>query len=78
MCRLRSHHLIERIPRTHRYRVTATGLHTAMILTRIHDRVLPAGLAQLTATGPPGKLRTAATAYQTAIDDIILGAGLAA
>jgi hypothetical protein len=76
--RLRSHHLIERIPRTHRYRVTATGLHTAMILTRIHDRVLPAGLAQLTAAGPPGKLRTAATAYQTAIDDIIRDAGLAA
>jgi hypothetical protein len=77
--RLRSHHLIDRIPRTHRYRVTSTGLHTAMILTRIHDRVLPAGLAELTqATGPPSKLRTAATAYQAAIDDIIRDAGLAA
>ena len=77
--RLRSHQLIERIPRSHRYRVTGTGLHTAMILTRIHDRVLPAGLAQLTqATGPPSKLRAAATAYQTAIDDIIHDAGLAA
>jgi hypothetical protein len=77
--RLRSHHLIERIPRTHRYRVTSTGLHTAMILTRLHDRVLPAGLAQLTqTTGPPSKLRAAATAYQTAIDDIIHDAGLAA
>ncbi len=74
--RLRSHQLIERIPR---YRVTGTGLHTAMILTRIHDRVLPAGLAQLTpTTGPPSKLRAAATAYQTAIDDIIHDAGLAA
>ena len=77
--RLRSHHLTERIPRTHRYRVTSTGLHTAMILTRIHGRVLPAGLAELTqATGPPSKLRTAATAYQAAIDDIIRDAGLAA
>ena len=77
--RLRSHHLIERIPRTHRYRVTSTGLHTAMILTRIHDRVLPAGLAELTqATAPRSKLRTAATAYQAAIDDIIRDAGLAA
>jgi hypothetical protein len=76
--RLRTHHLIERIPRTHRYRVTSTGLHTAMILTRIHDRVLPAGLAELTATGQPSKLRTAATAYQAAIDDIIRDAGLAA
>jgi hypothetical protein len=77
--RLRSHHLIERIPRTHRYRVTGTGLHTAMILTRLHDRVLPACLAQLAqATGPPGPLRAAATAYQQAIDHITHDAGLAA
>ena len=74
--RLRSHQLIERIPRSHRYRVTSTGLHTAMILTRIHDRVLPADLAQT--TGPPSKLRAAAAAYQTAVDDIIHDAGLAA
>jgi len=76
--RLRSHQLIERVPGTHRYRVTSTGLHTAMFLTRVHDRILPAGLAQLTATAPPGKLRAAATAYQAAIDDIIRDAGLAA
>jgi hypothetical protein len=77
--RLRSHHLIDRIPRTRRYRVTDTGLQTAMFLTRLHDRVLPAGLAQLTTTtGPPGKLRAAATAYQAAIDDILADAGLAA
>jgi hypothetical protein len=45
-----------------------------MFLTRLHDRVLPAGLAQLTATtGPPGKLRAAA-----AIDDILQDNGLAA
>ncbi len=77
--RLRSHQLIERIPRTHRYHVTSTGLHTAMILTRIHDRVLPAGVAEPTqTTGLPSKLCTAATAYQAAIDDIIRDAGLAA
>ncbi len=76
---LRSHQLIERIPRSHRYRVSGTSLHTAMILTRIHDRVLPAGLSQLTqTTGPPSKLRAAATACQTAIDDITRDAGLAA
>lgn len=44
----------------------------------MHDRILSAGLAQLTdASAPPGKLRTAA-AYQTALDDIIHDAGLAA
>jgi hypothetical protein len=68
--RLRSHQLIERIPRSHRYRVTPTGLHTAMFLTRVHDRILPAGLAQLPGTSaPPTRLRLAATAYQAAIDD---------
>jgi hypothetical protein len=76
--RLRSHHLINRIPGTHRYHVTDTGLHTAMFLTRLHDRVLPAGLAHLTPTAPPGKLRHAAAAYQAAIDDLIRDTGLTA
>ena len=46
--RLRLHGLITRIPHTHRYRVTDTGLHSAMLLTRVHDRLLPTGLAELT------------------------------
>jgi len=50
-----------------------------MFLTRIHDRILPTGLAEPTdASTPPGRLRAAATAYQQAIDDIIHDAGLAA
>ena len=44
--RLRSHGLIERVPHSHRYKVTDTGLHTAMLLTRIHERLLPTGLAE--------------------------------
>lgn len=39
--RLRLHGLIERIPNTHRYRVTETGLHHAMFLTRVHNRTHP-------------------------------------
>ncbi len=58
--------------------VADTGLHTAMFLTLPHDRVLPAGLAQVTTTAPRGKLRTAATAYQAAIDDFLRDTGLAA
>ena len=50
--RLRMHGLIQRIPHTHRYRVTRTGLTQAMFLTRLHDRVLRTGLAQLTDPGP--------------------------
>jgi len=46
--RLRLHGLIERIPRTFRYQVTDTGLRSAQFLTRVHDRLLRTGLAQLT------------------------------
>src|SRR5580693_2721219 len=75
--RLREHGLIERIPHTHRYQVTRTGLRHAMFLTRIHDRILHTGLAEL--TGPnPAPLRKAATIYQAAIDDLTRRAGLAA
>jgi Mn-dependent DtxR family transcriptional regulator len=78
--RLRMHGLIERIPHTFRYQVTEAGMRSAQFLTRIHDRVLRAGLAQLTDPDPPASaaLRAADRAYQAAIDDIIRHAGLAA
>lgn len=75
--RLRAHGLIERIPHTHRYQVTDTGLHAAMFLTRLHDRLLPTGLAHLGDQSIPGPLRTAATAYQKAIDNLTNATGLA-
>jgi hypothetical protein len=78
--RLRCHGLIERIPGTFRYQVTDTGLRTARYLTRVHDRLLRAGLAQITDPSPPAPsaLRAADRAYQTAIDDLTRQAGLAA
>ena len=75
--RLREHGLIERIPRTHRYQVTDTGLRHAMFLTRAHDRVLQAGLAQLDDPAPTA-LRAASRAYQAALDDLTQRAGIAA
>ena len=75
--RLREHGLIERIPRTHRYHVTDTGLRHAMFLTRAHDRVLQAGLAQINDPAPTA-LRTASHAYQAALDDLTHRAGIAA
>jgi hypothetical protein len=45
--RLRLHGLIERIPHTQRYRVTPFGWKTALFCTRIYNRVLRPGLAQL-------------------------------
>jgi hypothetical protein len=43
--RLRLHGLIERIPRTHRYRVTNSGWRTALFCTRSYNRILRSGLA---------------------------------
>jgi hypothetical protein len=45
--RLRLHGLIERIPGTHRYRVTRQGGRTALFCTRIYNRILRPGLAQI-------------------------------
>jgi hypothetical protein len=45
--RLRLHSLIERIPGTHRYRVTRLGWRTALFCTRAYNRILRPGLAQI-------------------------------
>jgi hypothetical protein len=80
--RLRQHGLIERIPHTFRYRVTDTGLAHALFLTRLHDRFLRTGLAELAdldlPAPSPRSLATATRAYQNAIDDLARQAGLAA
>jgi hypothetical protein len=67
--RLRHHGLIERIPHSHRYQVTDTGLTTAHFLTAVHDRLLPTGLAQL--TDPRNRpLKAANKAYNLALDNL--------
>jgi len=76
--RLRHHGLIARIPHTHRYQVTDTGLSTARFLSAIHDRLLPTGLSHLTEPGPPRPLKAADRAYQHAIDTLTHTTGLAA
>ncbi len=78
--RLRAHGLINRVPGSHRYRVTDTGLHHAMILTHLQTRLLQPGLAQLTDPDPPSPstLRTAARNYQRALDQHTQEAGFAA
>jgi hypothetical protein len=45
--RLRLHGLIERLPKTHRYRVTDSGWRLALFCTRTYNRVLRPGLAQI-------------------------------
>jgi len=45
LSRLRLRGLIERIPKSHRYRITAKGLRTAIFYTRLYNRSLRTGLA---------------------------------
>jgi len=78
--RLRAHGVIERIPRTHRYTITPGGIRTALFLTRLSQRFLIPGMAQVTDPSPPAhsRLHAASRAYETAIDDLATNAGLAA
>ena len=73
--RLKTRGLIIRIEGTHRYHVTDRGLDTAKFLTCVQDRVLCCGLAELaTATPIPSPLRSAATAYRAAVENLITAA----
>jgi hypothetical protein len=76
--RLRSHGLIERKPHGNRYRVTDHGLRTALLITRVHDRLLPTALAQQADTHTGHRLKTASAAYQRALDNLAEQTGLAA
>ena len=51
--RLRIHGLIERIPRSRRYRVTDAGLRTALCYRRTCARVLRSALAAVLDPDPP-------------------------
>jgi hypothetical protein len=57
--RLRLHGLIERIPKTHRYRLTSFGFRVAVFCTRTYTRILHPGmgLALTATTSFPSALR---------------------
>ena len=58
--RLRLHGLIERLPKTHRYRLTDEGLRTALFYTRVYSRLLRPAMAPLIPSPPsdsPADLR---------------------
>ena len=52
--RLRLHGLIERIPKTHRYRLTPPGLRVAVFFNRVYGRLLRPTLSALVPHAPPG------------------------
>jgi hypothetical protein len=78
--RLRLHGLIERIPQSHRYRVTDLGLRVALFFTKVHSRILRPGLSQLFDGCPKAPNRPIATAMgrlQQAFADLFAQAKLA-
>lgn len=78
--RLRFHGIIERIPSSHRYRITPFGLRTALFFTRVYNRILRPGLAHITPVAPASSspLRTSFDRVDRAVADWCDRATLAA
>ena len=81
--RLRLHEMIERIPKTHRYRVTDFGFRAALFFTRTHARLYRPAFAEVLAelpNAPPGasKLQQYLAKIEAEIDRRVSGTRLAA
>ena len=77
--RLRLHGLVQRVPHTHRYRVTPFGLRIAMFFSRTYARLLRQGLAHtLDPVAVPTPLRRQFDRLDTTIDQLIDKCALAA
>jgi hypothetical protein len=68
--RLRLHGLIERITKTHRYRITTKGLRTAIFYTRLYNRSLQTGMAVISpqCINPDLPVAKSIRAAETALD----------
>ncbi|HXD69991.1 MAG TPA: hypothetical protein VN615_09030, partial [Gaiellales bacterium] len=75
--RLRLHGLIQRLPRSNRYVLTAEDIRVAVFYTKLHNRLLR---PLLHADRPPAPLhiRRALATLQRSLDDYITTARLAA
>jgi hypothetical protein len=78
--RLRLHGLIERIPHSHRYRVTNSGFRAALTITRAYNRLLRPALAIAHDNAPPVStiLQRAFVKVDQAIDRICTHQDIAA
>ena len=78
--RLRLHGLIERIPRTRRYRVTDAGIRAALCLRRAYARVLRPALSAVSDPRPPRdtRLRRVVAAFDREFQRLWHGQPLAA
>ncbi len=75
--RLVGHGLIDRVPRSHRYRLTPYGLRVAAVVTKIADRVLDPAIARCR-DAPPSPLGTSWRRFERALDAIVERAHIAA
>lgn len=75
--RLVGHGLIERLPRTHRYRLTDLGLRIAAACTTIADRVLDPAIARCR-DAPPSPPGSPWQRFASALDAIVREANMAA
>lgn len=75
--RLRLHGLIERIPHTHRYRVTDLGLRIAIFYTRAYNRLIRTGLAEVSEPACPTALRRAFAKVEYEMDRLVTRSHLA-
>jgi hypothetical protein len=67
--RLRLHGFLRRIPKSHRYEVTAAGLRLALFFTRTYARLLRPALARLVSPSPHGgALRAAFDRLEREVD----------
>jgi hypothetical protein len=68
--RLRLHGIIQRIPHSHRYQLSASGLRIALFFSRTYARLLRPKLAEIMSTAPPipTPLRAAFDRLNSAID----------
>lgn len=78
--RLRLRELIERIPHSHRYRVTEEGFRTALFFLKVHARILRPGMASILpdAPGIGAPLRIAFEKLEAEINRVCLEAHLVA
>jgi hypothetical protein len=61
--RLRLHGLVERLPHSHRYRITQLGQQAALFLTHAYRRMLVPGLTDLLSSNQPSQLRAASQRF---------------
>jgi hypothetical protein len=78
--RLRLHGMTERIPKTHRYRVTDFGFRAALFFTRTHARLYRPGFAEVLPNAPPAgsQLQRHLAKIEAEIDRRVRDAKLAA